>query len=213
MFENIRSHRGTQLITGLLIGIAFGFLLQKGGATNYDVIEGQLLLTDFTVAKVIGAAVLVAMPLLFISRHLGLTEQHVVRRGLGTSVIGGLIFGVGFGLLGYCPGTIAGAIGQGSLDALFGGAVGILIGTALFAGYFPRLKKGIWAIRPFKNTTAPELLRLSPKVVIPLCIVAGIVVFGILEYLSLRKDLSGETERKGEETLIHPRSNPYLLSL
>ena len=124
MFENIRSHRGTQLITGLLIDITFGFLLQKGGATNYDVIEGQLLLTDFTVAKVIGPAVLVAMPLLFISRHLGLTEQHVVRRGLGTSVIGGLIFGVGFGLLGYCPGTIAGAIGQGSLDALFGGAVG-----------------------------------------------------------------------------------------
>jgi len=185
MFENIRSHRSAQLIVGLLIGICFGFLLQKGGVTTYEVIEGQLLLTDFMVIKVIGAAVLVAMPLLYISRYFGLTEQHVVKRGLGTSVIGGLTFGVGFALLGFCPGTVAGAIGQGSLDALFGGAVGILIGTALFAGLFPKLKNGIWAARPFNTTTLPELLRLSPTVVIPLCMVIGIVVFWVIEHLGL----------------------------
>jgi len=44
-------------------------------------------------------------------------------------VIGGLLFGIGFGILGYCPGTLVGAIGQGSLDALFGGMIGLLIGA------------------------------------------------------------------------------------
>lgn len=185
MFEKFQTHLGAQLIVGLIIGFGFGFLLQKGGVTTYNVIEEQLLLTDFTVAKVIGAAVLVAMPLLFISRHFGLTEQHVVKRGLGTSVIGGLIFGVGFGLLGYCPGTVAGAIGQGSLDALFGGALGILIGTALFAGMYPKLKNGVLTARPFTNATLPEFLRLPPKVVVPLCMVGGIIVFWVIECLGL----------------------------
>ena len=58
-------------------------------------------------------------------------------------IIGGLIFGVGFGILGYCPGTLAGAVGQGSLDALFGGLVGLIIGAGLFAEFYPKLEKAI----------------------------------------------------------------------
>ena len=62
---------------------------------------------------------------------------------LGSNVIGGLIFGAGFALLGYCPGTVAGAVGTGALDALIGGMVGMLIGAGIFADLYPALKAGI----------------------------------------------------------------------
>ena len=48
----VHSKKGLQLFLELIMGIVFGFLLQKGGVTNYDVILGQLLLTDFTVVKI-----------------------------------------------------------------------------------------------------------------------------------------------------------------
>ena len=51
----------TQLFWGFLFGIIFGFLLQKGGVTKYDVIIGQLLLTDFTVLKIMLTAVITGM--------------------------------------------------------------------------------------------------------------------------------------------------------
>jgi Na+/H+-dicarboxylate symporter len=120
---------GLQKIIGLIIGICFGFCLQKGGVTSYDTIIGQLLLTDFTVVKVMVTAIIVGMIGIHLMKSLGMIEFHTFKGSLGSSVIGGLIFGIGFGLLGYCPGTVAGAIGQGQIDALLGGAVGILIGT------------------------------------------------------------------------------------
>jgi hypothetical protein len=77
-------------------------------------------------------------------------------------VTGGLIFGVGFGVLGYCPGTVAGAVGQGSLDALFGGVVGILIGAGLFSEFYPKLEKRILSRGVFGELTWPQLLGVNP---------------------------------------------------
>ena len=61
MIETLRSKKEIQLVIGLIIGLLFGFLLQKGGVTDYDVILGQLLLTDFTVIKVMLSAVITGM--------------------------------------------------------------------------------------------------------------------------------------------------------
>jgi hypothetical protein len=133
------------LLWGLAFGIVFGFLLQKGGATKYDVIIGQLLLTDFTVLKIMLSAVL-----------------------------GGMIFGVGFAVLGYCPGTIAGAIGNGYLDAAVGGLAGILIGAGLFAALYPRLSRGILKKGDFGDLTLPRLFKVNDWiVVVP---VAGLIL-------------------------------------
>lgn len=83
-------------------------------------------------------------------------------------IVGGLIFGVGFAVLGYCPGTIAGAVGNGSLDALFGGVVGIVIGSGLFAALYPKLKSGILAKGDFGELTFPKLFKVNDwMVVIP----------------------------------------------
>lgn len=110
-----------QLLWGLAFGIAFGFLLQKGGVTKYDIIAGQLLLKDFTVVKVMLSAILTGMVGIYFMKSRGWVELYPKSGSLGMNVIGGLIFGAGFAILGYCPGTIAGAIGNGYLDALVGG--------------------------------------------------------------------------------------------
>ena len=59
MLKSLHSRKAVQLILGLVMGILFGFLLQKGGVTSYHVIVGQLLLKDFTVVKIMLSAVIV----------------------------------------------------------------------------------------------------------------------------------------------------------
>jgi uncharacterized membrane protein YedE/YeeE len=181
----IRTSSRAQVMLGLVTGICFGFLLQKGGATDYGVIEGQLLLVDFTVLKVMLSAVMVGMVVFPILRQYGYANSHAAHGTLGSNVIGGLIFGAGFALLGYCPGTVAGAVGTGALDALIGGMVGMLIGAGIFAGLYPGLKKGILNRGPFPAVTIPEFLHLKPWMVIVL-LEAGMIGFLLLlEYAGL----------------------------
>jgi hypothetical protein len=127
----------------LTFGLIFGFLLHKGGATKYDVILGQLLLSDFTVLKIMLAAVATGMIGVYFMKSQGWVKLSVKKGSFGMNVIGASIFGVGFAVLGYCPGTIAGAVGNGYLDALIGGVAGIILGTWLFAILYPKLKDGI----------------------------------------------------------------------
>ncbi len=181
MLNSIRLHKGVQLIIGLLIGIVFGFLLQKGGVTQYDVIMGQLLLVDFTVVKVMLTAVVTGMIGVHVLRVAGFASLHPKPGSLGSTAVGGLIFGVGFGLLGYCPGTVAGAAGQGSLDALFGGIVGIVIGAGLFAAVYPRLSETILKKGAFGEMTLPELMRVKPGAAVAVAAAALIALLVVIE--------------------------------
>jgi len=112
MLIKLHARKGTQLVIALLGGICFGFLLQRGGVTRYEVFMGQLLLTDFTVFKIMLTAVITGMVGVHLLRSLGLAQLHPKPGSLGSSVIGGLIFGVGFAIVGYCPCTVAGAVAQ-----------------------------------------------------------------------------------------------------
>jgi hypothetical protein len=171
MLTTLHTRKGLQLALGFVIGIVFGFLLQKAGATKYDVIIGQLLLTDFTVVKIMLSAMVTGMIGVYFFRGLGMAQLHSKPGSLGSTVVGGLIFGVGFGLLGYCPGTMAGAVGQGSLDALFGGIAGMLIGAGLFSGMYPKLERGILNKGYFGELTLPQLLKVHHWwVIIPVAI-------------------------------------------
>jgi len=180
MFKTLYSRKGPQLVIGLIIGILFGFLLQRGGVTHYDVIIGQLLLTDFTVVKVMLSAVITGMLGVHLLKSLGLAKLHPKPGSLGSTVLGGLIFGAGFAILGYCPGTVAGAVGQGSLDALFGGVVGALIGAGIFAAIYPKLQKGILNKGDFGPQTLPELFGVNPWIIV---IPSAIILTSLLVWL------------------------------
>lgn len=156
------------LFFGLGFGIVFGFLLHKGGATKYDVIIGQLLLTDFTVVKIMLSAIVTGMIGIYFMKSLGWIKLSIKSGSAGKNVIGALIFGVGFAVLGYCPGTIAGATGNGYMDAITGGVAGIVLGTWIFAVMYPRLKNGILKKGDFGEITIPQMLKVNDwMVVIP----------------------------------------------
>ncbi|OPZ31456.1 MAG: putative inner membrane protein [Lentisphaerae bacterium ADurb.BinA184] len=175
----LHQRKGAQRLIGLLLGFAFGFLLHKGGVTRYDRLIGQLLLKDFTVVKVMLTAVIVGMVGVYLLRDAGLARLHPKSGSLGATAVGGLIFGVGFGLLGYCPGTLVGALGEGWLDALVGGA-GILIGAGLFAARYPRLREGILKRGDFGALTLPEWLKVNAWVVIvPMALLLAALLYGL----------------------------------
>jgi uncharacterized protein len=180
MLKTIHANKGIQLILGLLLGIIFGFLLQKGGVTTYDVIINQLLLNDFTVVKIMLSAVLTGMIGVHLLRSMGLAQLHPKPGAVGSTVLGGLIFGIGFGTLGYCPGTAAGAIGQGCLDALLGGVAGILIGAGLFAAIYHKIHKPVLSKGHFGEITLPELFNVNHWVVVT---VVAIVILALLGYI------------------------------
>jgi hypothetical protein len=169
-----------QLIWGLFFGIIFGFLLQKGGVTRYDVIVSQLLLTDFTVLKIILSAVVTGMIGIYFMKNKGWIQLHPKKGSVGINVIGGLIFGIGFALLGYCPGTIAGAVGNGNMDAMVGGLIGIMIGAGIFAALYPRLKDGILQKGYYGDVSLPGLLKVNDWVVV---IPFSVVIIALLYWI------------------------------
>ncbi|KIH76851.1 hypothetical protein SAMN05660860_00733 [Geoalkalibacter ferrihydriticus] len=185
MMQTQKKSDKAPLLWGLLFGIAFGFLLHKGGATKYDVILGQLLLTDFTVVKIMLSAVVTGMIGIYAMKNLGWIKLSIKSGSFGMNIVGGLIFGVGFAVLGYCPGTIAGAVGNGYLDALVGGLAGIVIGSGLFAALYPRLKTGILAKGDFGDLTLPRLFKVNEWVVIVPVAVGLVLLLIVLEMAGL----------------------------
>jgi len=129
---------------------------------EYDVIIGQLLLTDFTVAKVMLSAILLGMAGVFIMRRAGLVRLHTKPGSIGSTVLSGIVLGVGFAILGYCPGTAATAFGSGAMDALMG-MIGIVIGAGIFARLYPFLYRRILHWGAFPADTIAELVGLRPE--------------------------------------------------
>ena len=164
MFEKLHKRKRLQLFIGFLIGIIFGFLLQKGGATKFDIIIKQLLLRDFTVLKIIFTAIIIGMIGIYALKSLGLIRLQPKPCRIYPIVVGGLIFGVGFALLGYCPGTSIGAVGSGSIHAVFG-VLGILTGAAIFAQFYTPIRKCLFK-KDLGNKTIPEMLDINPWIVV-----------------------------------------------
>lgn len=117
------------MIQGILIGFFFGFLLQKGRVAQFNVIVRQFLLKDFTVFKIMLSAIIVGGIVMYAMVDIGVLPQLPLRAsGMVTSAVGGIIFGIGMTIVGYCPGTAIAALGQGAFDAL-AAIIGMLIGA------------------------------------------------------------------------------------
>lgn len=114
----------------LIFGFLFGAILQSAKLNKYNTISGMARLEDYTVAKAIMVAIGLGAIILNLEIGLGLASYHVKPLILTGIIAGGFIFGVGMAILGYCPGTMAISLGEGSLDALVGIFGGILGGIA-----------------------------------------------------------------------------------
>lgn len=150
-----------KLLLGLLTGVVFGFLLQKGRVAKYEVILGQLLLRDWTVLKIMLTAIAVGAVGVYAMVALGWTGLQVKPLMIGGIVTGAVLFGIGMAILGYCPGTTVAACGEGRRDAMVG-VVGMLIGATVYVLAWPVLRPLMQAGGDLGKLTLPEISRLSP---------------------------------------------------
>ncbi len=126
-------------VIALLLGIAFGFLLEASGFSSSRNIAGVFYGYNFVVLRVFFTAVIVAMTGLLYFDYFGwidLNKIFILPTFLKPMLLGGVIMGFGFILGGFCPGTSYAAIAIGKLDALFF-AIGLFIGIYLFSLAFP----------------------------------------------------------------------------
>lgn len=149
-----------------LFGLTFGFLLQRGGMGKHEVLVGQLLLQDWAVAKVMLTAILVGMVGLFSLHSMGKVQLHYKPTRLGANIGGGLLFGAGFALLGYCPGSAAAALGEGHWDALFGMA-GLVAGSFLYAELSETSSRTVERWGNLGKLTLPEVVGMPRERFVP----------------------------------------------
>lgn len=131
------------LIIALCIGIAFGFFLERAGFGSSKKLAAQFYFYDMTVFKVMFTAVITAMLGLFFLAWLGFVNIYLIDL-IPTYVIpqlvGGLIFGIGFVMGGFCPGTCVVAVTTGKIDGVFT-LLGMLSGIFIFGELFPYFKE------------------------------------------------------------------------
>lgn len=148
------------LFIGFLIGCAFGAILYLGGATSYRRILGTLLLKDMWIIKLMMTAIGVGTLGIYLLDLGGLAHMSIKPAYLWGVAIGGAIFGVGWALAGYCPGTCVVGSAEGKLDALFT-LIGALAGALLFSLAFPVLEKTLIAPANFGEVTLESLLGIN----------------------------------------------------
>lgn len=155
----------SQLILGLVTGIGFGFLLQKGGVAKYQTILGQLLLKDWTAFKIMLTAIVTGAIGVYFLVEQGSARLDIWPFQPAAMLLGAAFFGIGLAIIGYCPGTGMAGAGEGSKDAMVG-VLGMITGAGILVVGFNDLEPVALAFGDWGKMTIPMWLRTSPWPVI-----------------------------------------------
>lgn len=156
------------LMIALIIGLAFGFFLERAGLGSAKKLAAQFYGRDLTVFKMMFTAIITAMIGVYWLSWFGLLNMDLVYLTptyVMPQVIGGLVFGIGFIVGGYCPGTSCVASATGSIDGIVN-VIGLLLGILLFGELYPYLET-------FYNSTAMGQTTMVQYFELP----AGLMVF------------------------------------
>ena len=168
------------LVYGVVSGILFGILLQRAEVLRYDRQVGALRLMDMTIFKFMLSAIMVAAVGIYALKDMGLVSLSLKSTAFGAQIVGGTLFGIGWGLLGYCPGTAGGALGEGRLDAAWG-LLGMLAGGAAYAGLYPAFKATVIGLGNLGKVTLPQVTGMPHWAVIAAMIVLFVGAFRVFE--------------------------------
>jgi hypothetical protein len=170
------------ILTGLICGVLFGWVLERSGFGSPCKLTAQFRLTDWSVLKVMFTAIVVAAIGISLAESLGWMASEtlfVPPALLGAAAIGGLLVGAGFAIGGYCPGTsVVGAV-SGRLDAwVF--LLGLLVGTVAFATGFDAVFAN-WAESGefLGGDTLAQALGISPWIIHAVLVAAVVAVFKV----------------------------------
>lgn len=170
----------TELVLGLGTGVGFGALLQQGRVLRFEKQVGAMRLKDMTILKFMLSAIVVGMIGIHFLVGLDVVAMKVKSTNLAAIGIGGLLFGAGWAVMGYCPGTSLGAIGEGRWHAIWG-VLGMLAGAAVFAELYPVLAETVLTWGKLGKITLPGVLSVSPWLLIPLFAAGVVLLFGWFE--------------------------------
>ena len=167
-------------ILGLITGLAFGFLLQKGRVLRYEKQVGAMLFTDMTIFKFMLSAIIVGMFGILLMADAGIISLSPKAMNVGGVVIGGALFGIGWAVMGFCPGTAVGAIGEGRWHAIFA-LVGMMIGAAIYAEIFPAVNDTILSWANFGKIRLPDVIGVNQWIVAIVFTVICLALFKLFE--------------------------------
>jgi uncharacterized membrane protein YedE/YeeE len=169
-----------KLVLGLIIGMAFGAIIQLGGASRYEKIMGSLLLKDLDVIKLILMSIAVGTVGIYALDLADMANLVIKPTYLVGITIAGLIFGVGFAVAGYCPGTCLVAAGEGKTDALFT-ILGGLSGAMIYALIYPFVAPLI-DITNYGEVTVPGAFGIAGIwIAIPFSAILFLLMFKVLK--------------------------------
>ncbi|MCJ7772532.1 MAG: YeeE/YedE family protein [Desulfobacterales bacterium] len=172
------------LLLGLITGILFGFFLQKGLGLRFEKHVGLFRLIDMTILKIMLTAIGVGMVGIYLFADLGVISLSPKATSLGAQIIGGLIFGIGWATLGFCPGTIVGALGEGRWHAIWG-IIGMLVGAAIYAEVYPALASTVITWGSYGKISIPDVLGINHWIVIVIFIAIFLGLFKFFEKKNL----------------------------
>src|SRR5512141_601744 len=122
-----------RIVAPIFIGFLFGFLLHKGGMTRYHKIVNVFRFTDLAVLKFMMSSLIVGMIGIYLLTDLGIVaSMPITPTYIVGNLFGGLLFGVGMATAGVCAAPVAAGSGEGRLDYILPGILGMLSGALLF---------------------------------------------------------------------------------
>lgn len=179
--------QGWDLVIALLIGMAFGIVLESAGFSSSRKLAGVFYGYDFTVLRVfLTAAITAAVGLLYFG-YMGwidLSMIYVNETYLYATLIGGGIMGLGFILGGFCPGTSLTAVAIGKIDAMVF-TLGMMLGVLIFSEAFP-LIEGIYYADNLGPLKVYDVLNMSPGLFMLLLIIVALVAFAVTAWIQKR---------------------------
>ena len=171
------------LIVAFLIGVGFGFFLERAGFGSARKLTAQFYFQDLAVLKVMFTAIVTAMTGLYVVARFGLVDLslvHLTPTVLGPQIVGGLLLGIGFVIGGYCPGTSVVSAATGRLDAVVF-LIGLLAGLLGFGEMYPAIAQ--WtSVTSLGVVTLPAFLQLPYGLVVLAVVVTAIGAFVAAEW-------------------------------
>ena len=168
------------LVLGLVIGMAFGAIIQLAGASNYHKILGSLLLKDMDIIKLILMAIAVGTVGIYALDLVDMANMSIKPTYVVGIAIAGLIFGVGFAVAGYCPGTCIVASAEGKTDAIVT-VLGGLVGTLIYSIAYPAFR-GLIEVTNYGEVTIASALDINGLwIAVPFSAILFLLMFKVLK--------------------------------
>lgn len=171
------------VLAPVVIGFFFGVCLQKAGLSRYERIVGIYRFVDFAVLRFLLSALVTAAVILRVvaTVHPSIDVPVPATYAAG-NLLGGAIFGIGMALSGFCPGTIASGAGEGRLDYLVAGGLGLYAGAVIYGVAYEKWMPKLSRVGRLGNATLAGVMHVEPWLVIALLLEVGLLTLHFVNH-------------------------------